>query len=233
MFQVTDDPRLASGAVAGTSIIAALEPTIRALLPRISARPAVRSARPRPRVEAQTEITIEQLLDVLAVELPPDSIVVEEAPSTHTMLHDLLPLQPGRYLTAASGSLGFGLPAAAGAALASPGCRVVALIGDGSSHYGLPGLWTAARHALPITYVIVDNAGYGAMRSFVQLHGSERSPDFSIPGVDFCALAAAFGLPARRVDASADLVAALREGFRQPGPSLVDVVVDSGARNLF
>jgi benzoylformate decarboxylase len=106
------------------------------------------------------------------------------------MLHDLLPLQPGRYLTAASGSLGFGLPAAAGAALAAPGRPVVALIGDGSSHYGLPGLWTAARHALPITYVIVDNSGYGAMRSFAQLHGSKRSPDFSIEGVDYCALAA-------------------------------------------
>jgi len=233
VFQVTDDPRLASGAVVGTSIVAALEPTIRALLPRITARPPVRTARLRPRIEERTEITIEQLLDVLAVELPSDAIVVEEAPSTHTVLHDLLPLQPGRYLTAASGSLGFGLPAAAGAALASPGRRVVALIGDGSSYYGLPGLWTAVRHALPITYVIVDNAGYGAMRSFARLHGSERSPDFSIPGVDFCALASAFGLPSRRVDASSDLVAALREGFGQAGPALVDVVVGSDARNLF
>jgi benzoylformate decarboxylase len=233
LFQVTDDPRLAAGAVTGTSIVAALGPTVRALLQRIGARPSVRTARSRPPIEARSRITIEQLLDVLAVELPPDSIVVEEAPSTHTVLHDLLPLQPGRYLTAASGSLGFGLPAAAGAALASPGRRVVALIGDGSSHYGLPGLWTAARHVLPITFVIVDNAAYGAMRSFAQLHGSERSPDFGIPGVDFCALAAAFGLPARRVDASADLVAALREGFAHPGPSLVDVVVDSEARNLF
>jgi benzoylformate decarboxylase len=233
LFQVTDDPRSASGAVVGTSIVAALEPTIRALLPRIAARPAARTARPRPRIDTRAEITIEQLLDALAAELPPDSIVVEEAPSTHTVLHDLLPLQPGRFLTAASGSLGFGLPAAAGAALSSPGRRVVALIGDGSSHYGLPGLWTAARHALPITYVIVDNADYGAMRSFAQLHGSARSPDFSIPGIDYCALGAAFGLSARRVDASSDLVAALRESFRQLGPTLVDVVVASGARNLF
>jgi len=233
VFQVTDDPRLASGAVVGTSIIAALEPVMRALLPRVGARRPVRTARARPRTEQRAEITIESLLDVLAAELPPDAIVVEEAPSTHTVLHDLLPLQPGRYLTAASGSLGFGLPAAAGAALASPGRRIVALIGDGSSHYGLPGLWTAAKHALPITYVIVDNAGYGAMRSFARLHGSQRSPDFSIEGVDFVALGAAFGLPARRVDASSELAGALREGFGRPGPALVDVVVDSGARNLF
>jgi benzoylformate decarboxylase len=233
LFQVTDDPRLASGAVAGTSIVAALGPTVRALLPRVAARPAVRRARSRPRVESREEITIEQLLEVLAAELPPDAIVVEEAPSTHTMLHDLLPLQPGRYLTAASGSLGFGLPAAAGAALAAPGRPVVALIGDGSSHYGLPGLWTAARHALPITYVIVDNSGYGAMRSFAQLHGSKRSPDFSIEGVDYCALAAGFGLPSRRVSVSADLAATLRAALRERGPSLVDVVVDAGARDLF
>ena len=94
-------------------------------------------------------------------------------------------------------------------------------------------MWTAARHALPITYVIVDNSGYGAMRSFAQLHGSKRSPDFSIEGVDYCALAAGFGLPSRRVAVSADLAATLRAALRERGPSLVDVVVDAGARNLF
>jgi benzoylformate decarboxylase len=233
LFQLTDDPRLAAGALAGTSIVAALGPTVRALLPHVAARPAVRVARSRPRTKPRDVITIEALLEVLAAELPRDAIVVEEAPSTHTTLHDSLPLQPGRYLSAASGCLGFGLPAAAGAALAVPGRRVVALIGDGSSHYGLPGLWTAARHALPISYVIVDNAGYGAMRSFVQLHGSGRSPDFSIPGVDFRAVGAAFGIPARRVTAPADLVPALRESLALDGPSLVDVVVDGEARNLF
>jgi benzoylformate decarboxylase len=233
LIGVTDDPRLAAAAVAGTSIVAALGPTVRALLPRIAPRPASRPARVRARAERGEFITIELLLEVVAAKLPRDAIVVEEAPSTHTMLHDLLPLQPGRFLTCASGSLGYGLPAAAGAALAAPGRRVVAIIGDGSVHYAAPGLWTAARHGLPITYLIVNNEGYGAMRSFADLIGAERLPDFAVGGVDFSALAAAYGLPARRVERSAELAPALDESFALAGPSLIDVVVDSAARKLF
>jgi len=86
---------------------------------------------------------------------------------------------------------------------------------------------------LPIAFVIVDNAGYGAMRSFAQLHGSKRSPDFSIRGVDFCALASAFGIPARRVDAVHDLAPSLREALAWNGPMLIDVTVDDAARKLF
>jgi thiamine pyrophosphate-dependent acetolactate synthase large subunit-like protein len=86
---------------------------------------------------------------------------------------------------------------------------------------------------LPITYVIVNNEGYGAMRSFAELQGSRNTVDFSIPGVDFCALGAAFGLHTRRVAAPAELVPALRETFDVAGPSLLDVVVDAGARKLF
>ncbi len=178
-------------------------------------------------------ITIEALLMMLAERVPADAIVVEEAPSTHTMLHELFPQRPGQFLTAASGSLGFGLPAAVGAALARPGRRVVALIGDGSAHYANVGLWSAAREKLPITFVIVDNEGYGAMKSFVELLGSKRSPDFGIPGVDFVALAAGYGLPARRAATRDELAVALAESFADAGPSLVAVAVDAGARKLF
>jgi benzoylformate decarboxylase len=233
VVHVTDDPRLAAAAVSGTSVIAALGPTLRALLPRIAARPKARGARERPTADDAELITIERLLAMLAAQLPADAIVVEEAPSTHTMLHDLLPLQPGRFLTAASGSLGFGLPAACGAAFAAPDRRIVALIGDGSSHYGATGLWTAVQHALPVTFVIVNNEGYGAMRSFAELLGSTRSPDFSIRGIDFRALGAAYGLRTCRVERPAELCAALDASFRVPAPSLIDVVVDGGARKLF
>jgi benzoylformate decarboxylase len=233
LFAVTDDPRLAASAVAGTSIVAALGPTLRSLVSRVTPRPAVRAARKPVAIEANPRLTIETLLETVAATLPPGAIVVEEAPSTHTFLHDLLPLQPGRFLTAASGSLGYGLAAAAGAALAAPGQRVVAIIGDGSAHYAISGLWTAARHRLPVTYLIVNNEGYGAMRSFAELIGSTSSPDFSIPGIDFRALARGYGLPALRVDRPEDLAAACEESFRADGPSLIDAVVDAAARKLF
>ena len=65
----------------------------------------------------------------------------------------------------ASGSLGYGLPAAVGAAMARPDRKVVAVIGDGSSMYGIQALWTAAREQLPVTFVILDNSQYAAVRS--------------------------------------------------------------------
>ena len=168
---------------------------------------------------ASDPITIEYVLQSLAATTPPDAIVAEEAPSTHTVLHDFLPMRPGGYFAAASGSLGYGLPAAAGVALAAPGKRVVAIVGDGSSYYGIQGLWTAVEHNLPITFVIVNNGGYGAMKSFSALFNSKRSPSFDIGHVDFIALARGFGMPAQRVERAADLVPALEASHRAAGRS--------------
>ena len=165
--------------------------------------------------------------------MPPDAIIAEEAPSTHTTLHDALPLQPGRFFTSGSGSLGYGLPAAIGVALAAPGKRVVAIIGDGSAYYGIQGLWTAVEHNLPITFVIVNNGGYGAMKSFSQLFNSKRSPSFDIGHVDFIALAKGFGMEATRVNRAEELVPVLEAAHRSSGPILIDVIVETALKKLF
>lgn len=235
LFQLTDDPNAASWAVAGTAIITSLRHALEALLPQVRARAAApaASAHRRAHVPASDPIAIEYILQSLAETTPPDAIVAEEAPSTHTVLHDFLPMRPGGYFAAASGSLGYGLPAAVGVALAAPGKRVVAIVGDGSAYYGIQGLWTAVEHNLPITFVIVNNGGYGAMKSFSALFNSKRSPSFDIGHVDFVALARGFGMPAQRVERAADLVPALEASHRAAGPILVDVAVDAAPKTLF
>jgi benzoylformate decarboxylase len=235
LFQLTDDPNATSWAVTGTAIVTSLRHALEALLPRVTARaPAgVHEAHARPPVPAGDPITIEYILQSLAQTVPPDAIVAEEAPSTHTVLHDYLPMRPGGYFAAASGSLGYGLPAAVGVALAAPGKRVLAIIGDGSSYYGIQGLWTAVEHNLPITFVIVNNGGYGAMKSFSALFNSKRSPSFDIGHVDFAALARGFGCEGRRVERAAALVPALENANRSPGPILIDVVVETAIKKLF
>jgi benzoylformate decarboxylase len=235
LFQLTDDPNAASWAAAGTSMITSLRPAVEALVPRV--RVAARSgngvAHGTAPVAPSDPITIEYVLRAIGATLPPDAMIAEEAPSTHTVLHDFLPMQPGRYFAAASGSLGYGLPAAIGVALASPGRRVVAIIGDGSSYYGIQGLWTAVEHDLPITFIIINNGGYGAMKAFSQLFNSKCSPSFDIGHVDFEALARGFGCAATRVTHAADLIEALAAAHRSSGPILVDVVVESAAKKLF
>lgn len=234
VFQLTDDPAAAAGAAVGTSVLTAIGPAVERLLTAVqAARREAPAARTRTRVAPGERISIAYLLQTLAETMPHDAIVVEETPSSHTFLHEYLPLQPGAYFAAASGSLGYGLPAAAGAALAAPGRRILALIGDGSAHYGIQGLWTAVEHRLPITFVIVNNEGYGAMNSFAELMGSQRSPSFAIRHVDFTALAQGYGCTGRRVTRAEQLADALREGLRSDGPALIDVAVDATAPRLF
>jgi benzoylformate decarboxylase len=234
VFQLTDDPNAASYAAVGTSILTALRPALEHLLPRLtpSSRP-LPEPRARPAASASDPIRIAYVLQALGETMPSDAIIAEETPAVHTVLHDFGLLRPGAYFAAASGSLGYGLPAAIGAALAAPGRRIVALIGDGSAHYGIQALWTAVEQRLPITFVIVNNEGYGAMNSFAELMGSQRSPSFAIPHVDFCALARGYGCQATLVDRAAALVPALEESFRSEGPVLLDVRVESTAPRLF
>ncbi len=85
----------------------------------------------------------------------------------------------------ASGGLGFSLPAAVGIALGRPGVRTVCLIGDGSAMYSIQALWTAAQRKLPLTIVVINNAGYGAMRSFSQVMQVRKVPGLELPGYRF------------------------------------------------
>jgi benzoylformate decarboxylase len=172
-------------------------------------------------------MTAAYALSVLSELLPEDAVVVEEAPSHRPALHEHLPIRrPGGFLTGQSGVLGYGLPAAVGVAMAVPNRPVVALIGDGSSMYGIQGLWTAAREHVPVTFVVLDNGQYGAMRNHAGRLGITKAPGIQLGGLDFVALAQGFGCAAVRVDAPEALGPALARALAADVPTLVHVVVD-------
>jgi benzoylformate decarboxylase len=237
VFQLTDDPEMAAYAAVGTSALTALRPALRYLVPRVAfkplflGRPTMNGSTAPPAANEAT-ITIAALLETLRSTLPEDAIVVEEAPITHSILHDFRLFKPGRHFTCASGSLGYGLPAAVGAALAAPGRRIVALLGDGSSYYGIQALWTAAQHRLPISFLVVDNSGYGAMKQFVALQGLRGTPSFDIDGIDIEALARGFGCRSMRAERRAELRPILETSFNIDGPTVVDVVVERALPKL-
>ena len=126
----------------------------------------------------------------------------------------------------ASGGLGYGLPAAVGVSLAEPARRVACIIGDGSLMYSIQALWTAAQHRLPLSVVVVNNGGYGAMRSFSRVLKVKSPPGIDLPGLEFSQLATGMGCPAVRVTCAPDLRSALVDSFRSDAPHLVEVVVD-------
>jgi len=80
-----------------------------------------------------------------------------------------------RYVAASGGSLGWGAAAACGVALAS-GEPVTCVLGDGALRFGLQGLWTAVAEKLPITFVILDNGGYGSTRYFERMYVQRLGP---------------------------------------------------------
>ncbi|MFR9779940.1 thiamine pyrophosphate-binding protein [Micromonospora sp. MS34] len=147
----------------------------------------------------------------LAERLPRDVVLVEETPSTRPDLHRLLPArEPRGFVSAAMGGLGFGLPAAAGLRMGDPSRPVVAVLGDGSSLYGIQGLWSAARYGCGALFVILSNGRYAVMDRLADKVGG-KAPWPAFDDVDVHGLGRALGCPARRVTGYPELLAVLDE----------------------
>ena len=162
--------------------------------------------------------------------MPDDAILVDEALTTS---RHVLALRAHRdrygYHGLASGGIGGGLPASVGASLANPDRPVVCFSGDGSAMYSIQSLWTAAKHSLPITFVIANNGGYRIIKQrLVAFHNNDHfvGMDFSDPEVDFSALAQSLGMEAERVTSAGELPARLQAAMRRPGAKLVEVMLN-------
>lgn len=130
----------------------------------------------------------------------------------------------GRKFLSPRGLAGIGWAggAAVGAALAAPkGARVVAVAGDGAAGYWLGELETAARLNLPITYIILNNSGYGWVVQGERMLGIE--PQSTFRAMDFSAVARGLGLDAQIVKTTAELSAAMQQAFNAKGPTLLDI----------
>lgn len=236
LYHLTEDPQHAARSPVGTSIVCSLRLALEQLLAQLPAQSRAsgegRPALPAP--AAADSISGEYLMAAIARTLPPDAVVVEEAPSHRNALHDHLPIRiSGGFYTEASGGLGWALPGAVGVSLAQPGRRVVCLVGDGSSLYSIQALWNAAREKLPITFVVFNNSGYGALRAFSDALKISGAPGHDVPGMNFVELARGFGCEARAVTQVAEVDAALRAAYASTGPVLLDVRLESGFKPLY
>ncbi|GAA3273101.1 thiamine pyrophosphate-binding protein [Streptomyces lavendulae] len=113
-----------------------------------------------------------------------------------------------------AGGLGYAFPAALGAAVGEPDTPVLAVSGDGGAMYSIADLATARQHDLDVTWLIVDDGGYGILREY----GCATGTDLTRP--DFAALAASFGVPAT-VTTPDTLRTDLTQALKTPGPSVV------------
>ena len=237
IYQITDDPMYAALASATTTLFGTMTDSIQALLeqlPKGGKTPVTKPIRPpAPKVNAATPIPIEYAIDVLAHARPADAIIVEEAPSHRPAIQRFLPItRAGGFYTMASGGLGYALPAAVGVALATSK-RVICVIGDGSSMYSIQAIWTAVQLNLPLTVIVLNNSGYGAMRSFSKIMQSQAIPGLDLPNIDFVQLAESMGCHATRVSQHEQLTVAMNNALETAGSYLLEVIIDSGSGAVY
>ncbi|MEU6230501.1 thiamine pyrophosphate-binding protein [Streptomyces sp. NPDC047042] len=118
-----------------------------------------------------------------------------------------------------AGGLGYAFPAALGAAVADPTHPVLAVSGDGGALYGIAELATARQYDLNVTWLIVDDGGYGILREYMtDAYGEPTGTELTRP--DYVALAESFGVPGMRTTPET-LEADLAKALGEPGPSVV------------
>lgn len=135
--------------------------------------------------------------------------------------------RPDRWLTSGGlGTMGFGLPAAIGAALAKPDASVVCFSGDGSLLMNLQELATLAELDLNVKIIVLDNAALGLVRQQQELFYGQRlvASRFRVPS-NFVAIAQAFGIAALDLESSSAPYATLTEALRSEGPMLIRVPI--------
>ena len=129
--------------------------------------------------------------------------------------------------------MGFGLPAAIGAALAEPESTVLCFTGDGSLLMNIQELATAAEEGVNVKVVLLNNAHLGLVRQQQELFYGERySASRFHAQPDFAAIARGFGVSAVDLGASTDPAGMLADALARPGPGLVNVPIDA-AENVY
>ncbi len=122
------------------------------------------------------------------------------------------------------GPMGFGIPAAIGACLASDRRRTVCVDGDGGFVMNIQELEVVRRLNLPIKFFVLDNDGYGSIRQTQKTHFDSRfvacDPTSGLTLPDLRRVAEAFQIPATEIESTTDAPATLRRVLEAPGPAL-------------
>jgi len=215
---------------------------LRALLPLVQAGARqdwldeirrLRSAFPLELEGADDPTTAYGIIRRAAACLPPDTLITTDVGQHQMKVAQAYPFRsPRTWLTSGGlGTMGFGFPAAIGAALAAPGRTVVCFSGDGSFLMNMQELATLAEENLKVKIILLDNRSLGLVHQLQDLFYGGRFIGVNYPKpVDFAGIANCFGIPSTRLDAAADPAAALEAALQDDGPHLIHATVDVFAK---
>ncbi len=128
------------------------------------------------------------------------------------------------------GTMGYGFPAAIGAAVGNPGKKVIDIAGDGSIQMNIQELATAVQYKLPVVICILNNQFLGMVRQWQGLfYGGRYSYTDIASQPDFVKLAEAYGALGIRITKKEDVAEAFKKAFAYDGPVVMDFVVEREA----
>jgi len=168
----------------------------------------------------------------LAALLPENAIVAEDAvTSGRALFPPTWAAAPHDWIQNTGGAIGYGFPAATGAAIAAPGRKVICLEADGAGMYTLQALWTQAREALDVVNVVFANRRYAILQGELAAVGAQPGPasrelfDLSRPEIRWTKLAEGMGVEAARVETLEGFADVFRSACARRGPFLVEFAI--------
>ena len=155
----------------------------------------------------------------------------EATTTTNTVLERLGAIEdPSGYFGHRGWALGWGLGCALGVKLAWPDRPVLAVLGDGAALFGIQGLWSAAHHKLPVTFVVANNRQYlilkncGKVMPLPEMAAAHHiGMDLVDPAIDFVALAQSLGVEAEHIENPESLSDRVRDSLQADRPLLLEV----------
>jgi acetolactate synthase I/II/III large subunit len=184
---------------------------------------------------SENEIKPQQVIEELHRVTNGDAIIVTDVGQHQMWAAQFYPFKRSRqWLTSGGlGTMGFGLPAAMGAALACPEHRVVAVVGDGGFQMTNQEIITAIQYNIPLKVIIMNNGYLGMVRQWQEMFYDRAysEVDLSI-SPDFVKLAEAYGALGLRASKPGELREVLEKGLNNDKVAIIDVVV-SKEENVF
>lgn len=175
-------------------------------------------------------VNMSKVIRHLSAEMPKDMILTNGAGNYTVWGHRFHKHCAYRTQVApTSGSMGYAVPAAIAAKIASPDQPVVCLAGDGCFLMTAQEMATASQYDLDIIYLVVNNSMLGTIRMHQERHHPDRIIATDLKNPDFVAYAKSFGISGEKVERTEDFAAALERAKSSKGGYLIELIVDREA----
>jgi len=182
-----------------------------------------------PEIKPETgSITMGEVINKVSEATGHDAVLVTDVGQNQMMAARYFKFTKSRSIVTSGGlgTMGFGLPAAIGAALGAPERRICFFCGDGGLQMTIQELGTIMEYRIPVKIIVLNNSYLGMVRQWQELFYRERYSSTPMTNPDFTKIAEAYEIPSRKVIKREDLDNAIAEMLKDNDPYLLEIVVE-------